>query len=78
MLFLQPLPRQGARVLCGGQSFTPSDPKLKHGYYMTPCVLGELGLATGDRHLQPQIDQIRLDCRSTNQHFNHLKLNHLV
>ncbi|RXN06740.1 aldehyde dehydrogenase family 9 member A1-B-like protein [Labeo rohita] len=30
---------EGARVLCGGEPFTPADPKLKDGYYMTPCVL---------------------------------------
>ncbi|GAA6090979.1 4-trimethylaminobutyraldehyde dehydrogenase B isoform X1 [Tachysurus ichikawai] len=37
--YVEQAKREGARVLCGGQSFTPSDPKLKHGYYMTPCVL---------------------------------------
>ncbi|XP_065124964.1 4-trimethylaminobutyraldehyde dehydrogenase B isoform X1 [Paramisgurnus dabryanus] len=31
--------REGASVLCGGEPFTPADPKLKDGYYMTPCVL---------------------------------------
>lgn len=31
---------KGATVLCGGDVFFPSDPKLKEGYYMTPCVLG--------------------------------------
>uniref|UniRef100_A0A669D6E6 Aldehyde dehydrogenase 9 family, member A1a, tandem duplicate 2 n=1 Tax=Oreochromis niloticus TaxID=8128 RepID=A0A669D6E6_ORENI len=31
---------QGARVLCGGDPFVPSDPKLKGGYFMSPCVLG--------------------------------------
>lgn len=31
---------EGATVLCGGDVFAPSDPKLKDGYYMTPCVLG--------------------------------------
>uniref|UniRef100_A0A1A7WBB0 Aldehyde dehydrogenase 9 family, member A1 n=2 Tax=Iconisemion striatum TaxID=60296 RepID=A0A1A7WBB0_9TELE len=30
---------QGARVLCGGEPFVPSDPKLKNGYFMSPCVL---------------------------------------
>uniref|UniRef100_A0A673N1D0 Aldehyde dehydrogenase domain-containing protein n=1 Tax=Sinocyclocheilus rhinocerous TaxID=307959 RepID=A0A673N1D0_9TELE len=34
--------KEGARVLCGGEPFIPADPKLKDGYYMTPCVLGEL------------------------------------
>ena len=28
-------------MLCGGQRYTPADPNLKGGYYMTPCVLGE-------------------------------------
>lgn len=32
---------QGARVLCGGEPFVPSDPKLKGGYFMSPCVLGK-------------------------------------
>ncbi|XP_055007786.1 LOW QUALITY PROTEIN: 4-trimethylaminobutyraldehyde dehydrogenase B [Boleophthalmus pectinirostris] len=32
--------KEGANVLCGGEVFVPSDPKLKDGYYMTPCVLG--------------------------------------
>lgn len=32
--------KEGATVLCGGDVFFPSDPKLKEGYYMTPCVLG--------------------------------------
>uniref|UniRef100_A0A8C7GEQ7 Aldehyde dehydrogenase 9 family, member A1a, tandem duplicate 1 n=1 Tax=Oncorhynchus kisutch TaxID=8019 RepID=A0A8C7GEQ7_ONCKI len=30
---------QGAMVLCGGEAFTPIEPKLKGGYYMSPCVL---------------------------------------
>ena len=30
---------QGAKVLCGGDLYTPEDPKLKDGYYMRPCVL---------------------------------------
>ncbi|AWP04441.1 putative aldehyde dehydrogenase family 9 member A1-B-like [Scophthalmus maximus] len=33
--------KEGATVLCGGEHFVPSDPKLKGGYYMTPCVLGD-------------------------------------
>lgn len=32
--------KEGAKVLCGGERFLPSDPKLKEGYYMSPCVLG--------------------------------------
>lgn len=28
-------------MLCGGEPFIPSDPKLRGGYYMTPCVLGK-------------------------------------
>ncbi|XP_071059138.1 4-trimethylaminobutyraldehyde dehydrogenase-like [Pseudochaenichthys georgianus] len=31
--------KEGARVLCGGEPFVPSDPKLKGGYFMSPCVL---------------------------------------
>uniref|UniRef100_A0A8C2CPQ3 Aldehyde dehydrogenase 9 family, member A1b n=1 Tax=Cyprinus carpio TaxID=7962 RepID=A0A8C2CPQ3_CYPCA len=34
--------KEGARVFCGGEPFIPADPELKDGYYMTPCVLGEL------------------------------------
>ncbi|XP_039591967.1 4-trimethylaminobutyraldehyde dehydrogenase A isoform X1 [Polypterus senegalus] len=30
---------QGAKVLCGGEPFVPDDPKLKNGYFMTPCIL---------------------------------------
>lgn len=33
---------QGAKVLCGGEPYVPSDPKLKAGYFMSPCVLGKL------------------------------------
>uniref|UniRef100_A0A7N5ZZR1 Aldehyde dehydrogenase domain-containing protein n=1 Tax=Anabas testudineus TaxID=64144 RepID=A0A7N5ZZR1_ANATE len=33
--------KEGATVLCGGEQFVPSDPKLRGGYYMTPCVLGD-------------------------------------
>lgn len=32
--------KEGAHVLCGGEVFLPPDPKLKNGYYMSPCVLG--------------------------------------
>lgn len=41
---------QGAMVLCGGDPFVPADPKLRGGYYMTPCVLGKIAampLSTG-------------------------------
>uniref|UniRef100_A0A8C9LFE2 Aldehyde dehydrogenase 9 family member A1 n=1 Tax=Pavo cristatus TaxID=9049 RepID=A0A8C9LFE2_PAVCR len=31
---------QGAQVLCGGDLYVPDDPKLKNGFYMQPCVLG--------------------------------------
>ncbi|XP_026161300.1 4-trimethylaminobutyraldehyde dehydrogenase A isoform X1 [Mastacembelus armatus] len=31
--------KEGARVLCGGEPYIPSDPKLKGGYFMSPCVL---------------------------------------
>lgn len=33
-------------MLCGGERFVPSDPKLRGGYYMTPCVLGETSVET--------------------------------
>ncbi|XP_069793869.1 4-trimethylaminobutyraldehyde dehydrogenase A [Narcine bancroftii] len=32
---------QGANVLCGGDLFVPADPKLKDGYFMKPCILGD-------------------------------------
>uniref|UniRef100_UPI00398F1F36 4-trimethylaminobutyraldehyde dehydrogenase A n=1 Tax=Pristiophorus japonicus TaxID=55135 RepID=UPI00398F1F36 len=32
---------QGATVLCGGDVFVPDDPKLKDGYFMKPCILGD-------------------------------------
>ncbi|KAI4890312.1 hypothetical protein NFI96_017724 [Prochilodus magdalenae] len=37
--YVEQAKKEGARVLCGGEPFTPVDPKLKNGYYMTPCVL---------------------------------------
>uniref|UniRef100_A0A665VLM1 Aldehyde dehydrogenase 9 family, member A1b n=2 Tax=Echeneis naucrates TaxID=173247 RepID=A0A665VLM1_ECHNA len=39
--FVEQAKKEGASVLCGGEPFVPSDPKLKGGYYMTPCVLGD-------------------------------------
>ncbi|XP_047445178.1 4-trimethylaminobutyraldehyde dehydrogenase B [Mugil cephalus] len=39
--FVDQAKKEGAKVLCGGEPFVPSDPKLKGGYYMTPCVLGD-------------------------------------
>ncbi|KAM4604632.1 4-trimethylaminobutyraldehyde dehydrogenase B [Polymixia lowei] len=38
--FVDQAKKEGATVLCGGELFVPSDPKLRNGYYMTPCVLG--------------------------------------
>lgn len=40
---------KGAKVLCGGEPYVPSDPKLKAGYFMSPCVLGKLHLVTSSR-----------------------------
>lgn len=37
--YVEQAKKEGARVLCGGEPFIPADPKLKDGYYMTPCVL---------------------------------------
>uniref|UniRef100_A0A8C9TGZ9 Aldehyde dehydrogenase 9 family, member A1a, tandem duplicate 1 n=1 Tax=Scleropages formosus TaxID=113540 RepID=A0A8C9TGZ9_SCLFO len=37
--FISEAKKQGAKVLCGGEPFVPSDSKLKGGYFMTPCVL---------------------------------------
>uniref|UniRef100_M4ATX5 Aldehyde dehydrogenase 9 family, member A1b n=1 Tax=Xiphophorus maculatus TaxID=8083 RepID=M4ATX5_XIPMA len=39
--FVEQAKKEGATVLCGGERFVPSDPKLKSGYYMTPCVLSD-------------------------------------
>lgn len=38
--FVDRAKKEGATVLCGGESYVPSDPKLRGGYYMTPCILG--------------------------------------
>ncbi|XP_072504862.1 4-trimethylaminobutyraldehyde dehydrogenase [Notamacropus eugenii] len=38
--FIEQAKKQGAKVLCGGDLYVPEDPKLKDGYYMKPCVLG--------------------------------------
>ncbi|XP_061096437.1 4-trimethylaminobutyraldehyde dehydrogenase A isoform X3 [Conger conger] len=37
--FIATAKKEGARVLCGGEPFAPSDPKLQGGYFMSPCVL---------------------------------------
>lgn len=39
--FVEQAKKEGATVLCGGEPYVPSDPKLRDGYYMTPCVLGD-------------------------------------
>ncbi|XP_043941335.1 4-trimethylaminobutyraldehyde dehydrogenase-like [Protopterus annectens] len=38
--FVKVAKEQGATVLCGGEQYIPEDPKLKEGYFMTPCILG--------------------------------------
>ncbi|XP_075472914.1 4-trimethylaminobutyraldehyde dehydrogenase isoform X1 [Ascaphus truei] len=38
--FLKTAREQGAKVLCGGEPYAPENAKLKGGYFMTPCVLG--------------------------------------
>ncbi|XP_078497518.1 4-trimethylaminobutyraldehyde dehydrogenase isoform X1 [Lissotriton helveticus] len=38
--FIKKAKEEGVKVLCGGEPYTPDDPKLKDGYFMTPCVLG--------------------------------------
>ncbi|KAM9478285.1 4-trimethylaminobutyraldehyde dehydrogenase A [Salvelinus alpinus] len=37
--FVSQAKTEGAKVLCGGEAFIPIEPKLKGGYYMSPCVL---------------------------------------
>ncbi|XP_061680060.1 4-trimethylaminobutyraldehyde dehydrogenase A [Syngnathoides biaculeatus] len=39
LAFVRQAKEQGAEVLCGGEPFVPADPKLKEGYFMSPCVL---------------------------------------
>uniref|UniRef100_A0A3P9KM05 Aldehyde dehydrogenase 9 family, member A1b n=1 Tax=Oryzias latipes TaxID=8090 RepID=A0A3P9KM05_ORYLA len=41
LFYVQQAKAEGATVLCGGEPFVPSDPKLRGGYYMSPCVLGD-------------------------------------
>ncbi|KAE8611375.1 hypothetical protein XENTR_v10012424 [Xenopus tropicalis] len=40
--FLKTAREQGAKFLIGGEPYSPEDPKLKGGFFMTPCVLVEL------------------------------------
>ncbi|XP_071820200.1 4-trimethylaminobutyraldehyde dehydrogenase-like [Apostichopus japonicus] len=40
--YVQGAKKQGAKVLCGGESFKPDDPALSGGYYMTPCILDQV------------------------------------
>lgn len=40
-------------MLCGGEPFVPSDPKLKGGYFMSPCVLGKCLDDTPSRNPEP-------------------------
>ncbi|KAJ8277886.1 hypothetical protein GJAV_G00081270 [Gymnothorax javanicus] len=37
--FITQAKKEGARVLCGGEPYVPTDPKLQGGYFMSPCVL---------------------------------------
>lgn len=37
--FIKQAKEQGGKVLCGGERFVPNDPKLKDGYFVSPCVL---------------------------------------
>ncbi|KAF6073861.1 aldehyde dehydrogenase 9 family member A1 [Phyllostomus discolor] len=37
--FVKVAKEQGAKVLCGGEPYAPEDPRLRDGYYMSPCVL---------------------------------------
>ncbi|KAM4722711.1 4-trimethylaminobutyraldehyde dehydrogenase [Rhinophrynus dorsalis] len=38
--FIKTARDQGAKILIGGEPKTPEDPKLKGGYFMSPCVIG--------------------------------------
>ena len=33
---------QGARVLCGGERVTQSEPELQGGYFLSPCILTDV------------------------------------
>ncbi|KAM4548573.1 4-trimethylaminobutyraldehyde dehydrogenase A [Odontesthes bonariensis] len=37
--FVSQAKEEGARVLCGGEPVVPNEPKLKGGYFMSPCIL---------------------------------------
>lgn len=37
--YIEGAKKQGATVLCGGERFTPEDPALSGGCFMTPCIL---------------------------------------
>ncbi|XP_073500179.1 4-trimethylaminobutyraldehyde dehydrogenase [Phyllobates terribilis] len=39
--FIKGAKEQGAKVLTGGEPHLPEDPKLKVGFFMNPCVLGD-------------------------------------
>lgn len=41
--FIDTAKKQGAKVLCGGEPYVSSDPKLKGGYFISPCVLDNVG-----------------------------------
>lgn len=38
--FIKGAKEQGAKILTGGDPYIPEDPKLKGGFFMNPCVLG--------------------------------------
>ncbi|XP_051930140.1 4-trimethylaminobutyraldehyde dehydrogenase A [Hippocampus zosterae] len=39
LAYVKQAEEQGATVLCGGKPLVPADPKLKEGYFMSPCIL---------------------------------------
>nr|QFF91534.1 aldehyde dehydrogenase 9 family member A1 [Potamotrygon motoro] len=39
--YIKQAKEQGANVLCGGDLFVPDEAKLKDGYFMKPCILGD-------------------------------------
>ena len=44
---------KGAKVACGGERVTPTDPALKGGYYISPCVLTDC-----QDHMRVVIDEV--------------------
>ncbi|KAF3858683.1 hypothetical protein F7725_011884 [Dissostichus mawsoni] len=71
--FVDQAKKEGATVLCGGEPFVPSDPKLRGGYYMTPCVLEEVLLRANDTDLGLAAGVFTSDVKRAHRVVEHLK-----